>query len=403
MRLNLAGRLRTPARALVVTAAAAVCALAIPATAATAAAATAPSTLASSDWHQAALPANYYVGNGDNGPPVSPVSCVHGTLFCLAVVSYLPPGLNGLIPQGVVVTDDAGAHWRGFASLNSGPSVNAVSCPSRSVCWVAGVNTSTGAPEIAESTNSGKTWSDKTPATISSRNQQLNALDCVSDAVCWVVGDDQTSGVAPLAAETTDGGTTWKTFANLPTFAPYDPNGTYQLNAISCLSALDCIAGGGLNYADGLAQVISTTDGGQTWNLSTDPALTSLQQISSLSCLPTGGQATCMAAADNLSAAGPVVIRSTDGGATWGGLNSFDTTGWMNSVSCPDVKHCWAAGAGTTVGLVGTSDGGGSWSVLDADTSNIEGLVSCASLTLCVATSDNALWVTRDFGGIGGS
>lgn len=401
--VNLAGRLRITARALVVTAAAAVCALAMPAAAATAAAATAASALSSSDWHQAVLPANYYVGNGDNGPPVSPVSCVHGTPFCLAVVSYLPPGLNGPIPQGVVVTDDGGAHWRGFASLNSGPDVTAVSCPSRSVCWVAGVNTSTDAPEIAESTDSGKTWSDKTPASISSPDQQLNAVDCVSDSVCWVVGDDQANGVAPLAAETTDGGTTWKTFANLPTFTPYDPNGTYQLNAISCISALDCIAGGGLNFADGLAQVVSTTDGGQTWNLSTDPTLSSLQEVFSLSCLPAGGQATCMAAADNLSAGGPVVTSSTDGGATWSGLSSFDTTGWMNSVSCPDAEHCWAAGAGTTVGLAGTSDSGRSWSVLDADTSNIDGLVSCASLTLCVATTDNALWVTRNFGGIGGS
>jgi len=97
------------------------------------------------------------------------------------------------------------------------------------------------------------------------------------------------------------------------------------------------------------------------------------------------------------------MVRSTDGGATWSDLGSFDTTGWMSSVSCPDASHCWAAGAGTTVGLVGTSDAGASWSVLDADTSDNYGLVSCASLTLCAAASDNALWVTTDFGGLDGS
>jgi hypothetical protein len=32
----------------------------------------------------------------------------------MAVVTYLPPGLSGQIPQGVVVTDDGGAHWRAF-------------------------------------------------------------------------------------------------------------------------------------------------------------------------------------------------------------------------------------------------------------------------------------------------
>jgi hypothetical protein len=31
-------------------------------------------------------------------------------------------------------------------------------------------------------------------------------------------------------AETTNAGSSWTTFTNLPTFTPYDPNGTYQLN-----------------------------------------------------------------------------------------------------------------------------------------------------------------------------
>jgi hypothetical protein len=88
-----------------------------------------------------------------------------------------------------------------------------------------------------------------------------------------------------------------------------------------------------------------------------------LQQIFSLSCLNgSNGLPTCYAAADALSGAGPVVISSTDGGATWGGMETYDDTGWMYSISCPDASRCWATGAGTTVGLVGTTDGGNSWS-----------------------------------------
>jgi hypothetical protein len=369
------------------------------ASAATTATTTTPTTLAGSGWQQAVLPADYSVGEGTP----SPVSCARGTGFCVAVVSYLPPGLNGPIPQGVVVTHDGGADWKGFASLTSGPSISAVSCPSKGVCWAVGINTSTDAPEIVETTDSGKDWTNETPASLSSSYQQLEAVDCTSDTVCWAVGDDQSGGVAPLAVMTSDGGSSWQLFSNLPTFTPYDPNGTYQLNAISCISALDCVAGGGLNYSDGLAQVISTTNGGQTWSLSSDPNLSGLQQIFGLSCLPNATSATCMAAADESAAAGPVVLRSTDDGATWSGLQSFDTTGWMSSVSCADKSHCWAAGAGTTVGLVGTTDGGSSWSVLDGDTSNNYGLVSCASLTLCASTADGAVWVTTDFGGIGAS
>jgi hypothetical protein len=202
----------------------------------------------------------------------------------------------------------------------------------------------------------------------------------------------------PQVAETTDAGATWTTFTNLPEFVPYDPNGTYQLNGISCTSALTCVAVGGLNESDGLAQVISTTDGGATWSLSPDPTLTGLQQFSSVSCIPVPGSLpTCHAAADALQSAGPVVVTSTDGGATWHGVETYDNTGWMDSISCPDVQHCWAAGAGTKLALAGTADGGSSWSAVTSDTTNEQGQVSCASLNLCVAATDSALWV--DSGG----
>jgi hypothetical protein len=269
------------------------------------------------------------------------------------------------------------------------------------VCWLAGYNTSYTAG-AAESTDGGQTWTDMSPGNWPS-GRQLWSIDCVSASTCWVAGNDFTKvGWTPVVAETTDGGADWTSFTNLPVISQYDPNGTYQLNAISCTSALDCVAGGGLNESDGLAQIISTTDGGATWTSSTAPTLAGLQQIFSLSCLNgANGLPTCYAAADALSAAGPVVISSTDGGATWGGMETYDDTGWMYSISCPDASRCWATGAGTTVGLVGTADGGNSWSQVTSDTSNEEGSVSCASVTFCVTSTDNALWQTTDGGGLG--
>src|SRR5208282_6757316 len=94
-------------------------------------------------------------------------------------------------------------------------------------------------------------------------------------------------------------------------------------------------------------------------------------------------------------------LMSSDGGATWSGMQTFDVTGWLNSISCADARHCWAAGSGTSVALVGTTNGGTSWSTVTSDTTNEDGSVSCATANFCVATTDGALWVTSTDGGLG--
>jgi large repetitive protein len=357
----------------------------------------APASIASSDWTQVTLPSGYYVSSD----PV-PISCVAGTGFCLTV-----PSDNGGVPTSLahpepLVTTDGGTSWTGYATMPTQLAyVNAVSCATTSACWAGGYS-ATGTPDVAASTDGGKTWTDKTPAGWPSQWQILS-MDCLSATNCWMSGDNFVPlvGLPPMVAETADGGATWTIFPNLPTITPYDPNGSYQLSAISCTSALDCVAAGGLDYSDGLAQVISTTDGGATWTLSTDPTLQGLQEIFSLSCLPgADGLPDCTAAGDALEAAGPVVISSADGGATWTGMETYDNTGWMNSVSCADSSHCWAAGGGTNIALVGTSNGGTSWSDISADTSNLDGLVSCPTVSFCALTTDDALWVTTDDGGL---
>jgi IPT/TIG domain len=401
--VNLIIRRRNRAGAL----AAAVAAMALVALSAAAPAHAAPAGLSGADWTQATLPSGNYVGDGQNGNPIAPVSCVAGTQFCLAVVSNPSvTGPNGVIGQSTVVSTDGGQTWNAYTGVPSASIwVTSASCVTVSVCWLAGSGPQD-QPEVAESTDGGQTFTLQTPADWADTTPGSwwpNAIDCVGPTTCWLAGETANSTQNPVVAETTDG-TDWTTFTNLPTITPYDPNGTYLLNAISCVSALDCVAAGGLDEADGVAQVISTTDGGATWALSTDPTLSGVQDIFSLSCLPTAsGLPTCTAAADALEAAGPVILQSSDGGATWSGMETYDDTGWMSSVSCPDASHCWAAGAGTSVALVGTADGGSSWATVDSDTTNEYGIVSCATIDLCVATTDNALWVTTDDGGLGAS
>jgi large repetitive protein len=368
----------------------------------------AQAALSGTGWTAATLPASFVIGDGQNGPAGSPVSCVPGTEFCVVIATDDAVTVDGTyIGQGDLVTTDGGQTWTGYADLPSTIfPVEAISCPSTSVCWVTGQG-NYGQAVVAESTDGGQTWADVTPAAWGD-TEVASTIDCATATTCFVGGMNWdpfaaagTNSMTPWIAGTTDGGATWTTFSNLPTFTPYDPNGTYTISGISCTSALDCVAVGGLNLGDGLAQVISTTDGGATWSRSTDPTLSGLQDLFSVSCLPgASGLPVCTAAGSALDTTGPVEVSSADGGATWSGMETYNNTGWLSSVSCADATHCWAAGSGTTVALVGTDNGGASWSSATSDTSNEEGSVSCATADVCVATTDNALWVTSTDGAL---
>jgi hypothetical protein len=54
------------------------------------------------------------------------------------------------------------------------------------------------------------------------------------------------------------------------------------------------------------------------------------------------------------------------------------------------------------VGLAGTANKGKTWSTVTSDTTNEDGSVSCLSVEVCVATTDNGLWVTSNDGGLAG-
>ncbi len=112
---------------------------------------------------------------------------------------------------------------------------------------------------------------------------------------------------------------------------------------------------------------------------------------------------TCFAVGNALlppSSAESVVFVSQDGGTSWTQTGTFADGGWLSSISCASTQNCWAAGAGSTDALLGTSDAGNSWSTVTSDTTNEEGSVSCLSISVCVATTDDGLWVTSDDGGL---
>jgi hypothetical protein len=361
----------------------------------------AQAALSGGNWTAATIPAGFDLAYGDQFP----VSCVRGTKFCVAVGDDDDvTGPNDSIGQGDLVTTNGGRSWTGYTDLPSASlDVTAISCPTVSECWASGPGPQD-QPELAKSTDGGQTWTLATPAGWASADYVWwpDDIDCVSASTCWLAGTNE-QVTTPVVAETTDGGATWTTFSNLPAGTADSYGDTYGLNGISCVSARICVAVGGINGGPGPAAVISTTDAGASWSMSADPELANAQNLFSVSCLPgpsTVSPLICHAAGTALEAAGPVEMTSRNGGASWSGLQTFDNTGWLNSIFCADVAHCWAAGAGTTVALVGTSNGGASWSTVTSDTTNEVGSVSCATVDFCVATTDDDLWVTTDDGGL---
>jgi hypothetical protein len=320
--------------------------------------------LSGTDWTSVALSDGVTQGIAD-GPAVHPVSCVSGTTFCVAIVGDMDNIINGSdIGQAALVTTDAGQTW---------------------------------------STDGGLHWSDRTPsAWASDAHWSPNSIDCVSATTCWMAGSSL-FGYTPSVVSTTDGGADWTVFGNLPQFPP-DSNG-YVLQAISCVTAVSCVAVGGQYGGSTMAAVVSTTDGGTTWALSADPALNRVQQLFGLSCLPgRTGNVVCYAGgatlADKNGMVKSVALISRTGGASWRRVEVLPDNGWLSSVSCATTRNCWAADAGSVNALTGTTDGGASWSTVTSDTTNEVGSVSCLSVSTCVAVTDNAVWVTSDDGGL---
>jgi photosystem II stability/assembly factor-like uncharacterized protein len=374
----------------------------------------AQAALTGSDWQAQKMPAGYLL---NAQTPYAPISCVRRTKFCITITNDSANSFTSqygahMIGEAALVSTDAGQTWTGYDTLPP-PSTFyralSISCFSASACGVAGLDVH-GQPAVIFTADGGKTWTDPTPASWEDVSWQDTSIACVSARTCWVAGYDTLDGGAsvPFMMRTQNRGTTWKTFTNLPDRTSKTPYGTYSLNSIFCVSARSCVAVGSYAAIDigGYGTAIATSDGGLTW---TRPAsLRSLETLTGVSCVAGGLLApTCYASGS--TAASPqgtsaAVAVSRNGGATWSVQKVFTgpVTGYFGPISCADARHCWTAWGNSPLALAGTADAGASWSTVNSDHASEYGYVSCLSDSVCVATTDQGLWVTRDDGGLRG-
>lgn len=369
-------------------------------------AASASASLSSDNWTAVTLPAGYFISNHTG---VAPVSCVPHTQFCIVAVNdsaaIRGPGWAG---DAILVTSDGGQTWTGYNSLPTAfYEAISISCSSTSVCGVAGEDIH-GEPQVAFTTDGGKTWTDPTPADWENVDWIATSIDCVPASGCWLTGLNGPFGnfVYPILLKTWNLGASWQNFSNLPGSRTTNPATSYGLQDISCVSAAWCVAVSTADGGNSIASVLATTNGGLTW---TRFPVAKINQFGSVSCVPGIGLPTCFATATtyNPQAAGDsVIVTSRTSGLSWNVDQDFGAqAAQFVSISCTDASHCWADGDTyyQPQALDGTADGGRSWSLVTSSQANTGGAgISCLSVSVCVATTDNALWVTSDDGGLTG-
>ena len=295
-----------------------------------------------------------------SGPSLNAVSCPT-TSFCMAV--------DG---NGNAFTWN-GATWSRPISVDSNITFHSVSCPLASFCMAIG------SPEGESGNNEAFTWNGSiwsNPATIIPGGA-LTSVSCVSSSFCMAV---KTAGNGNAL--------TWNGFSwsNPATIIPGG-----ALTSVSCVSSSFCMAAGlpeSPRTCTGTACIVTAetfTWNGTSWS---KPMPTTLDGLfASLSC----------ASSSFCEAMGGGKGQSTVA-LSWNGI-SWSTpvfAGYAASVSCPTPSFCMGVG-----GAAYTSWNGASWSsrAMTIDPNNRLYSVSCPTPSFCMAvdSNGNALSYTSTF------
>lgn len=189
------------------------------------------------------------------------------------------------------------------------------------------------------------------------------AVSCPTASECVAVGAGAASSANPpgLVEVSSNGG---ETFTDEPV-----PTGTPQLNDVTCLDAMHCLAVGG-------STVLVTADGGMTWT-----SEFAGQDLSAVTCV---NESDCIAGGWNASWRVGSAAVSTNGGATW--QESVDDPP-LQSLGCTST-FCVGSGLGIAFS---SGDDGETWQHfglpddLDASLNS----VVCLSTTTCIVVGQN--------------
>jgi photosystem II stability/assembly factor-like uncharacterized protein len=224
-------------------------------------------------------------------------------------------------PTILFVTNDGGVNW----SRQEYPpqSLSNVSCPNATTCFRAIGNTTTHTTNVEVTSNAGVSWSLWSIASFDGIS-----LSCPTTTSCFGTSAlDLGGGVYnTIFVSTTDNGTTWNQYnPNLP---------GVNFTRMVCPAALTC-------YVMSNTTVFATTDGA-TWNPQNTGFLAS-DVAMDISC-PSATNCYAMLYTPPVPGKGNKVISTTNGGATWN-LETSGSKGVLQGISCPrNTSACFVVG-----------------------------------------------------------
>lgn len=330
---------------------------------------------------------------------------------CVAAGYYVPIGSEPAGPPSFTLAESLGAGmWSIQATPNPsgalGAGLNGVSCPAASTCEAVGFT----ADEIgryvpmAESWN-GSQWSVQTvPSAAVSSSQALNAVSCASAVACVAVGNFYDGdGNSQIFADSFDGATWTAVSPGIPTASV-----SGQLTSVSCSAANSCIAVGSYSTTGSDELPLAESWDGASWTIQTVPVPIDNQTtfFYSVSC-PYSAACVAVGISDRRSSSG--LLAEIWNGTTWSMQTTATPLGFFPSFSS---VSCWSPSACQAVGSFNPGTGysepfaeawdGSSWTLRDMPTpaSTLPAQmksISCSSASACIAVGSRSDSSLKDF------
>jgi hypothetical protein len=283
---------------------------------------------------------------------------------------------------------DAATVWSNLGLPSGLNLTGGIYCVSTNTCFAVGANISSGnsVGDIFTTNNGGATWSQDA---VLANTGMVSSIFCTSSSNCVAAAFDPSFSYT-IILRSTNGGISWDpvTTINLGSTITVLP-ATVACYSPTCIIPLDVYDSS--NGNSGVSFAYSSNSGGN-WALSA-AVNSQVGVIYSASCFSASA---CEAAGSNSQGSTGYIIGTTNGGSTWSVQNSNSSVNQYDSINCPATNICYATAdffnqsTGQDNGSIYySSTGGASWSSLSAPNGFGVAEIWCINATTCYTSGQS--------------